>query len=290
MKITPSRITLIASFTFLLGVGGGYVLGSGGQEPTATAGDQGLFGPFALPVTYGDLGPRLLAVGAISYERLAGALSRSSTPLTYAQTKVLREASSEPIVIGRANGRFLLDFFWALGLANRNAILTEGPMVRRSGGQIERFASTGGWRLGAKPVTELYAATPLVTLTPGQQARLERVASGVYRPCCDNPALFPDCNHGMAMLGMLTLLASQDAGEDEMFAAAKYANTVWFPEEYQNLAVFLSSTEGVEFRDVDAETLVGAKTSSRAAYEPVRAYLAAQGPLDLPPDGGVSAC
>jgi hypothetical protein len=289
MKITHSRVTLLASFTFLIGIGGGYVLGRGAPAPTAAA-DRGLYGPFTLPVTYGDVGPRLLDAGAISYERMAGALSRSSTPLTYAQTKALREGSSDPIVIDPANALFLLDFFWAAGLANRNPILTEGPMVQRSGGQVERFASTGGWRLGAKPIKELYAGTPLVTLTPEQQRRLERVAAKVYRPCCDNPTIFPDCNHGMAMLGMLTLLASQDAGEDEMFAAAKYANAVWFPEQYQNLAVFFSATEDLEFRDVDAETLVAANTSSQTGYGPVRSYLATQGLLDLAPAGGVSAC
>ncbi len=289
MKITHVRVALFASFTLLIGIGGGYVLGRSAPAPTATV-DQGLYGPFTLPVTYGDLGPRLLDAGAIGYERMAGALSRTSTPLTYAQTKVLREGSADPIVIDPANALFLLDFFWAAGLANRNTILTEGPMVRRSGGQVGRFASTGGWRLGAKPISELYAGTPLVTLTPEQQTRLERVASNVYRPCCDNPALFPDCNHGMAMLGMLTLLASQDADEDEMFAAAKYANAVWFPEQYQNLAVFFAATEDVEFRDLDAETLVGVKTSSQTGYQTVRSYLSTEGLLDVAPAGGVSAC
>ncbi len=289
MKITPVRITLIASVTFLLGIGGGYVLGHGGQEPTG-ADREAWIGPFALPVTYGELGPTLLSIGAISYERMAATYTQSSMPLTSAQQDVLREGSSDPIVIDRANARFLLDFFWALGLANRNTILTDGPMVQRSGGQTERFASTGGWRLGAKPTTELYAGTPLVTLTPDQQARLERVASKVYRPCCDNPALFPDCNHGMAMLGMLTLLASEDAEEDEMFTAAKYANAVWFPEQYQNLSIFFSATEDIEFRDLDAETLVGAKTSSGTAYAAVRGYLGAQGLLNLAPPDGASAC
>jgi hypothetical protein len=48
-----------------------------------------------------------------------------------------------------------------------------------------------------------------------QQKRLEEVTIGVFRPCCDNPHAFPDCNHGMAMLGLLELMA-RDASVDEM--------------------------------------------------------------------------
>ena len=73
------------------------------------------------------------------------------------------------------------------------------------------FASTGGWTLGVKKATELYASTKIMSLTDEQQARLLEVASQVYRPCCNNPTHFPDCNHGMAMLGLLELMASQDA-------------------------------------------------------------------------------
>lgn len=42
------------------------------------------------------------------------------------------------------NAHFLLNFFWAVGLANKNSILTSRPMVQNSGGQMERFASTRG--------------------------------------------------------------------------------------------------------------------------------------------------
>lgn len=291
MKIKLGHTTLIAAFTFVAGIAGGYVLGRGAAGPTTGSATRGAgLDPYTLPVAYGDLGPRLLDSGAIDHERLAGALAQSTTPLTPAQEDVLREGSSDPIVIDRANALFLLDFFWALGLANRNAILTEGPMVLGSGGQIDRYASTGGRRYGAKPIAELYAGTPLVTLMPGQQIRLERVAAKVYRPCCDNPTLFRDCNHGTAMLGMLTLLASRDAQEDEMLAEAKHANAAWFPEEYQKLAVFFSATEDLAFRDIGPEELLGVQTSSRTAYEGVRGYLDAQGLLDVVPAKGSSAC
>src|SRR3989304_6041912 len=135
-------------------------------------------------------------------------------PISNPQMEILTKGSAEEIVITGENAHFLLNFFWAVGLANKNSILTEGPMVQNSDGQIERFASTGGWTLATKSVTGLYASMDLIPLTPEQQARVEEVASAVYRPCCNNPTIFPDCNHGMAMLGLLELLDSQDASID----------------------------------------------------------------------------
>jgi hypothetical protein len=62
------------------------------------------------------------------------------------------------------------------------------------------------------------------------------VASKVYRPCCGNPTSFPDCNHGMALLGLLELMASQGATVDQMFTAAKQVNAFWLPDQTRELA------------------------------------------------------
>lgn len=86
--------------------------------------------------------------------------------------------------------------------------------------RIDQFASTGGWTLASKPIKTLVASLPLIDLTGSQQQRLQVVAENVYRPCCGNSTAFPDCNHGMAMLGVLELMAANDASEDEMFAVA----------------------------------------------------------------------
>lgn len=45
--------------------------------------------------------------------------------------------------------------------------------------------------------------------------KVEEVAAAVYRPCCNNHTPFPGCNHGMAMLGLLELMAPQRASADE---------------------------------------------------------------------------
>ncbi len=306
---TAKRRTLLVATTFLLGLGGGYLLWGGApgsaaslassDEESARRSQQATnerlllqVNPqegYALPLGFGNLGPQLLAAGAIDYDRFVQLYERAGKPLTEAQRAVLNGRVDDPIVIDKQNAYFLLNFFWALGLTNQNAILTEGPMTKYGEDQIGRFASTGGWTVGAKPATELYSSAPIVPLTPAQQARLERVAQGVYRPCCNNSTYFPDCNHGMAMLGLLTHLASQDATEAEMFEAAKYANAFWYPQQNLELAVYFQNTTGQDFSDVDAEQIVSRDFSSGAGFQAVHQSLVSRGVLQQAPSAG-SGC
>ncbi len=299
---------LITLVSFLFGWGGGYLawgrITLAGEEPTslskASAEHQHedpmvalvrQINPpdgYVLPLNYGDLGPRLLATGAINFDLFVQLYEQKGQPLSEEQRAVLIQDSQNPIVFTRQNANFLLNFFWAVGLVNQNPILTKGPMVTYSEGEIGRFASTGGWTLGAKPAVELYASVPLFSLTPEQQTHLEHVAGQVYRPCCNNPTHFPDCNHGMAMLGLLTLLASQDVGEEEMFAAAKYANAFWFPQQTLEIAMFFQAAQNIEFNEVEADLLVGPNISSGEGFRNIHAWLAGQGLLEQAPDNGNS--
>ncbi|MDP2777486.1 MAG: hypothetical protein Q8O48_07570, partial [Anaerolineales bacterium] len=243
---------------------------------------------YELPVRYGDLGPRLLESGAINYDAFAAVYENAGDPLTQFQVEALKRGSDEQIVISAQNAHFLLNFFWAVGLVNKNQILTEGAMVQNSGGQIERFASTGGWTLGTKPVTELYASTELILLTPEQQARVEEVAAAVYRPCCNNPTIFPDCNHGMAMLGLLQLLAAQDASVDEMFTAAKYVNAFWFSQQSLQTAIYLKANQNIDFAQADPRMVTGQQFFSASGSAQVYASLQSSGLLPKAPDSGGS--
>jgi hypothetical protein len=255
-------------------------------KPALPADPNILPADYTLPTSFGDIGPQLLAAGAIDYERFLQIYRQAGQPLSEEQQTLLTEGSDRPMVINRENAYFLLNFFWALGLTNQNSLLTEGPMQQYSKGDIGRFASTGGWTLGAKPATALYASTPLITLTPEQQARLEEVAAAVYRPCCNNPTAFPDCNHGMAMLGLLELLAAQNATADEMFEAAKYANAFWFPQQSFEIAIFFKTIQGQDFAEVDARELVGAKVSSGSGFRTVHQWLVMNNLLEHAPNNG----
>ncbi|MGE5338236.1 MAG: hypothetical protein ACM3PU_10425 [Gemmatimonadota bacterium] len=172
---------------------------------------------------------------------------------------------------------FLLNFFWAVGLANRNRLLTRGPMMQGGLSRISGYASTGGWTLGARPVLGMYASLPLVTVNEAQQARLDHVASGVFRPCCDNPTSFPDCNHGMAMLGLLTLVAAQADEANALFAAAKTANRFWFPDAASTVAAYVKATRGIEYADLDGREANGAELFSGSGYRRVAAWATPRG-------------
>jgi hypothetical protein len=243
---------------------------------------------YTLPVRYGDLGPQLIRSGAIDFDRFVQVYEDSAAPLTEAQKAILLGETDAPIVIDGENAYFLLNVFWAFGLSNRNPILTDGPMVSQGIEQAGRFASTGGWTIGARPAMELYASTAYVTLTPVQQERLQKVAEQVYRPCCDNPTHFPDCNHGMAMLGMLELLAANDASETEMFEAAKYLNAFWFPQQTYELAAYYKLVEGTDFEDVDAQQAVSRNLFSGSGYQGMHQWLVANFGLEQGPGSGNS--
>ncbi len=243
---------------------------------------------YILPVKFGNIGPELLGKGAIDLARFTQVYEQLGRPLTEEQRQLLTKGSDVPVAITSGNAHFLLNFFWALGLVNQNRILTEGPMMQGGREQIGNYASTGGWTIGAKPPTELYSSTVLISLTADQQTRLEKVASGVYRPCCNNPTHFPDCNHGMAMLGLLELMASQNATEDAMFTTAKYVNAFWFPQQTLEVATYFKASQGLDFAQVDPRQVVGAQFSSGSGYQAVHQWLQKQGLLQQAGSGGGS--
>jgi len=122
-----------------------------------------------------------------------------------------------------------LNMLWAFGLANKNEILENGPMMDPKYGGADNFASIGGWTLAKGSAMDHYSHHEMLKLTPEQQKKVKRTSKNIYRPCCNNPAYFPDCNHGMAMLGALEIMASQGASEREMYRIAEDLNKQWFP-------------------------------------------------------------
>lgn len=289
-------IVISVTIVFFIGLAIGYL--QWGQDETAELKQQKELASiyeqvnpkdgYALSVTYGELGPRLIEGGVINYEAFAAIYEKSGNPLSVEQTEILKNGSDEEIIISAENAHYLLNFFWAVGLANENSILTDGPMVQNSNGQVERFASTGGWSLATKPITELYASMDLIPLTTDQQKLVEEVAAAIFRPCCNNHTLFPDCNHGMAMLGILQLMASQGATAPEMFEAAKYINAYWFPQQTLETAIYLQLNQGTDFTNADAKLVVSDKLSSASGASMVHEDLSSKGLLKQAPGQGGS--
>ena len=241
---------------------------------------------YTVPAMFGDVGLKLVEAGTIQLVAFAQVYQQAGKPLTGDQLAILQQGSTAQVVFNQQNTYFLLNFFWALGLTNDNPVLTKGPMIQKGRENVVNFASTGGWTLATRPVRDLYASAPLIALTFEQQARLEEVGQAIYRPCCDNPAVFPDCNHGMAMLGLMELMASQNASIDEMFQAAKYANAYWYPQQTLELATFFNVTQKANFDQADSRALVSQRFSSGSGFQKVHEWLSANGQLPQAPGGG----
>ncbi|MBI2038412.1 MAG: hypothetical protein HYT19_00620 [Candidatus Nealsonbacteria bacterium] len=241
---------------------------------------------FTVNISYGNLGPQLLAAGVIDFNKIKALYEEAGQPLTTEQIKILTEGSNEKIKITPENSYFLLNFFWALGLANKNVILDQGAMTKYGKDQIGNFASTGGWTLGKKEAMDLYSKFEIIKLNPGQQSILEDFADNSYRPCCSNPVSFPDCNHGMAALALGELMASQGATVDQIFEAYKYFNSFWFPQTYLDVATYFKAAENKNWDQVDNRVVASKDFSTPQGWQRVRQWLTAQGLLEKAPDSG----
>lgn len=225
-----------------------------------------------IPVTWGDLGKRMVDAGIIDPVKFA-ALYAERGGLNPDEKLLLEGAENGQLTITPLNAGFLLNLLWAVGLGNKNPVLEQGSMVDKQYGGPSGFASTGGWTLARGGPMLHYSMHTLVTLTPDQQALVERVAKGIYRPCCGNSTFFPDCNHGMAMLGLLELMASQGASEDQMFRTALDVNTYWFPDTYLTIAKYMA-TKNISWDATDPRTILGADYSSAQGFQRVSSELA----------------
>lgn len=238
----------------------------------------------SLNVSYGKLGPKMLDQGVIDLQKFKDAYLKSGKPFYEDLEKILVDGSDETIVINQENSYFLLNFFWAVGLSNKSKILTEGEMMQYGGIQgVGNFASTGGWTLGKSDAVKYYAKGNLIPLTAAQEELVKKVAANIFRPCCNNSTAFPDCNHGMALLGILELMAVNGASEDEMYNTSKYINAYWFPGNYYDLAVYFKNKEGKSFDQIDARILLSKDFSSASGSQQSKRWLIDQGIVAEPP-------
>ncbi len=235
-----------------------------------------------LPVVWGDLGKQMLAAGVIDEKKLTdlyeqrGGLDEETKKLVYGE-------NNGALQLHQPNATIILNLLWALGLANKNDILENGPMKDSQYGGAENFASTAGWTLSRDEAMTYYSHYQFVILTPEQQALVERVSKNIYRPCCDNSTYFPDCNHGMAMLGLLELMASQGTDEETIYKTALTVSAYWFPDNYTTIAKYLAK-RGTVWGDLSPKEILGKKFSGLSGYLDVVSKL---GPFER---GDSSSC
>ena len=241
---------------------------------------------FTLRIKWGELGARLVELGVIDLAKLKQLFGKNGNPHPY--LRYLEAPSDEFITITMDNAPFMVNVFWALGLANKNPLL-EKLATERPEHELMRLASTGGWKLGTKPATEVYSNFDIIRLTAQQQELVADLAGSIYRPCCNNPTSFPDCNHGIALLGLIELMAANGFGREEILTASLQFNAFWFPQHYVKTALVFH-LRGVDWKKVDPQEVLGFRYSSASGWrEQVDAKLQKEGYL-LPGQKGSSSC
>ncbi len=241
---------------------------------------------YEIAARYGDIGPKMIEMGVIDFNKFKDTYEKSGQPLSQEQLAILTKGSDQKMRITSENSYFLLNFFWAFGLANQTKILTEGDMVKYGQGQTGNFASTGGWTLAKGDPMQYYSKRALAPLTAEQEKLVNDVASNVYRPCCGNSTAFPDCNHGMALLGIFELMASQGASENQMYEAAKYINSYWFPGNAYDAAVYFKNKDGLDFKNINPRIFLSKDIFSAFGAQAVKKWLVEKNLAQPPPKQG----
>ncbi len=218
-----------------------------------------------LNVKWADLGKRMVEDGVIDKVKLAQAIT-GGDELPKELDKYFADSQNK-IEVNQENAGFWVDVLWGLGLANKNRILEKGEMMVENDPSI--FASTGGYSLSNGDPMDHYSRHSYITLTEQQQKEVLEIAGNIYRPCCGNSTAFPDCNHGMAMLGLIELMVSQGKSKDEIYKAALALNTYWFPSTYLDIAYFFEEN-GKDFSKASPKELLSKTFSSSDGYGVVR--------------------
>ncbi len=217
-----------------------------------------------LPFAWADIGKKLIDLGVINAQALESLYSAQGG-LDPEEKKLISESVKDKIVMTKKNSAYLLNLFWAFGLANKNPILEKGPMQDLQYGGAANFASTGGWTISRGDSMDHYSKHELVKLDNEKQALVEAVSKNIYRPCCGNSTYFPDCNHGMAMLGLIELMAASGVSEQEMYRVALEVNSLWFSDSYRVIDNYLK-INGMDLASADPKEILSYNYSSAEGY------------------------
>lgn len=211
---------------------------------------------FVLPISWGDLGPKLIEAGVIDQEKFIQTVNLNGD-----EEKILKEGTNQNIVINADNSQFVVDFLWAIGLAQKSNAYVEGPMGTEYKKDVGNFASTAGWTLSKTKAVDYLGKFELLNLSSEQQKKVEEIAKNVFRPCCGNSTWFPDCNHGMAALAAIEMMVAEDLPDDEIYKNVLKLNSFWFPGTYMITAQYFEN-QGTAWNKVDAKQVLSAEFSS----------------------------
>lgn len=268
----------IARRKFLLGLlsgfVGGTIAGAGSYRLwTALGGSKEIFGDvveyvtpqdgFNTGIVFGDALQQIISAGVLVPSKLKAFYARKGG-MPPPVAALLAAPSTAPIRFTAGTASHFLSLLWPIGLATRASFNADSPA---NGPHLPRLASTAGWTLGReKNGAAYFNKVDALKLSDEQSALVRQVASHIYRPCCDNSALFQDCNHGSAMLGLLELGASQGMEKEKLERVALAANSFWFPREYLKTAFYFALFENRSWEDISPAVLLDKPYSSATGW------------------------
>src|SRR3990172_7656383 len=211
---------------------------------------------FELPISWGDLAPRLIELGVIDEQKFEKTVSIGNQEM-----QVFKGNADIPVKINSGNNQFVVDVLWAMGLAQKSLVYEQGPMGKENRNQAGNFAATGGWTLARGGAMDHYNKHDLIQLTEEQQKKVIEIAQNVYRPCCGNHTAFPDCNHGMAALAAIELMVAKGISDEEIYKNVLKLNSFWFPQNYLTIATYFAR-QGINWDKVDAKLVLSSEYSS----------------------------
>ncbi len=220
-------------------------------------------GGVTLGFSFGGSLQRLIAAGALDPAKYE-ALYRPAGGVPVWVMRLLRAPSYGPIHLSRETAGYLLNLLWPLGLATRTRINLLSPI---NDVRLPSYASTAGWTLGEGKGYTYFNRVHTMTLSSEQEALVHDVATTTFRPCCDNPTFFQDCNHGSALLGLIELVASQRATREQLYGAALTANSYWFPENYVLTSVQFMRSGHSQWRSLAPSMILGTDFSSLSGWQ-----------------------
>lgn len=243
------------------------------QSTTYLTGIEGqLFPPqgHTLPVKWDTVPEMLVKSGALNVSLIKNALQQDGQPLTRYEQGVLNGTETGNVILNYTDMPFVLYLLWGIGINNNNTIINEGPMTH-FGGNVNNLASTAGYApLGRLSLGQI----DLIRMTPAEQNISNYVAENTYRPCCNNPTMFPDCNHGAAALGLIELMAAQGFNQSTIFTGVEEFDVMAFPNQYVTIAEYLGM-KGSSWSEMPARTILSSNFSSAAGFSQVQAYVSA---------------
>lgn len=254
---------------------------------------------FVLPAKWGDIVHEAVLANVINVKNLSLILNYSKEPLTPSEMRILNGTSTANIILNSSDALFVVDVLWGVGINNNNPIISNGSISQYNNytytvNGITKiytetpydYASTGGYgALGNLQLGKLN----LISLTPQQQDLANFVAMHSYRPCCNNPTSFPDCNHGAAALALVEIMASQGNGVNATFTAVKDFNSLYFTQQYIYDAIYLAS-QGTSWNNVSPSIVTGYNFSSYSGASKVQQYVQQKLISKVGGSGAIASC